>query len=240
MQESTTAFAGEPMAAKGQGKALQWIKAHLDYPHDGWCLIWPFARDKHGRGMLGANGEHYWAHRLMCEMAHGEPPTPKHTAAHTCGKGHDGCVNPRHLEWKTQAENLADCREHGTLIRHRGGNVRRLLPEQVEAIRGARGFQTQGQLAAKFGVSEGTISDIWHGRSHIGESKIPHWKPDEEDRLREAIARGLNFTQATEHVGTKSHSSVMTKTYRLGLKSGQPPNGKKSAGPSPDYSNGER
>lgn len=128
------------MGIKGHGKALMWLQNHVDYPHRDWCLIWPFARDKHGRGMLGANGEHHWAHRLMCKMAKGEPPTPEHTAAHNCGCGHDGCVNPHHLDWKTQAENLEDCRAHGTIVRHHGGNVRRLLPEQIKAIKDARGF----------------------------------------------------------------------------------------------------
>jgi transcriptional regulator with XRE-family HTH domain len=188
--------------------------------------------------MLGYNGVSYWAHRFMCSLVHGEPPTPKHTAAHSCGNGHGGCVNPHHLSWKTQAENLEDCRQHGTLVRHHGGNVRRVLPEEVRAIREARGFQTQGQLAAKFGVSEGTISDIWHGRSHNDNSKINHWKPAELEKLKDGIARGLNFTQLAAIIGRPTHS-VSTKAYRIGLKSGQPPNPKKSATPGLFVTNGE-
>ena len=227
------------MATKGEGLAKRWVLAHLDYPYKDWCLIWPFARDKHGRGMLGADGEHHWAHRFICKLAHGAPPTPDHTAAHNCGKGHDGCVNPNHLEWKTQAENLEDCRAHGTLVRHYGGNVRRLMPEQIAAIRGARGFQTQCQLAAKFGVSEGTISDIWHGRSHVGESKVPHWKPEDDERLKQAIARGYNFTEAAAYVG-RSKGATSSRAYRLGLKSGQSPIPKKTDEPGSEYSNGDR
>lgn len=226
------------MAPKGEGKAYRWILAHLDYPHKDWCLVWPFARDKHGRGMLGANGNHYWAHRLMCTLAKGEPPTPEHTAAHSCGKGHEGCVNPHHLDWKTQAENLEDCRAHGTLVRHHGGNVRRLLPEQIQAIRGARGFQTQGQLAAKFGISEGTVSDIWHGRSHRDGSKINHWDTDDIIKLRDGCARGLNFTEVAALIGRPKHA-VSTKASRLGIKSGQPPKLKKTATPILFASNGE-
>jgi transcriptional regulator with XRE-family HTH domain len=209
------------MSKKGEGKALKWLQAHVDYTHEDWCLIWPFARDKHGRGMLGVDGETRWAHRLMCKLAKGDPPTPEHTAAHSCGCGHDGCVNPRHLDWKTQAENLEDCREHGTLVRHHGGNVRRLLPEQIKAIKDARGFQTQGQLAAKFGISEGTVSDIWHGRSQIGVSKVKHCTSEEDEKIREAVRLGYNFTQMAEFVGRPAHA-VMGRTYRLGLKSGQP------------------
>lgn len=227
------------MSERGQGKAYAWLVAHKDYPHADWCLVWPFARDKHGRGMMGHNGESHWAHRFMCTLVKGEPPTPNHTAAHGCGNGHGGCINPHHLDWKTQAENLEDCRVHGTLVRHHGGNVRRVLPEEIEAIKGAQGFQTQGQLAAKFGVSEGTISDIWHGRSHTGQSKINHWKPEEDERLKQAIARGYNFRKAAEYVG-RPEKAVAARAYRIGLKSGQPPIPKKTTDTRSGYSNGER
>lgn len=223
------------MSVKGQGKALQWIHAHMNYPDDGWCLIWPYARDKHGRGMLGVNGESWWAHRLMCKLVNGDPPTPQHTAAHNCGCGHEGCVHPKHLEWKTQAENMADCRAHGTLIRHRGGNVRRLMPEQIRAIREARGFQTQCQLAAKFGVSEGTISDIWHSRSHRDGSKINHWSLEDIAKLRDGISNGMNFDQLAALIG-RAPNAVSTKAYRIGLSLGR----KKSAEVASEHSNGER
>jgi hypothetical protein len=206
------------MAAKGEGKAYKWILAHVGYSGND-CLTWPFARDKHGRGMLGYNGIHDWAHRVMCRLAKGEPPTPKHTAAHSCGKGHEGCINPRHLDWKTQAENLEDCRAHGTLVRHRGGNKRRLSPEQIQAIKDARGTATQGTLAARYSVSEGTISDIWHGRSHSRPSKIPHWTDEELRKLREAIDMGKSLREMAAYIGTKNKSSTTMKVYRLGLKS---------------------
>jgi len=205
-------------ARKGQGKAYRWIQEHAAYPHRDWCLIWPFARDKHGRGMLGYEGRTHWAHRFMCRLMHGDPPTPEHTAAHTCGNGHGGCINPHHLAWKTQAENLEDCRVHGTLIRHHGGNVRRVLPEEIRAIRDARGYQTQAQLAAKYGVSEGTISDIWHGRSHRDNSLVNHWTPEEDQKLIEALSNGLKYDDIAPLIG-RSRYSVVAHAARLGLKS---------------------
>lgn len=76
-----------------------WLEDHKDYPHD-YCLIWPFAREgRVGRGMLGHNGKSAWAHRLMCEMVRGPAPIDKPQAAHSCGNGDQGCVNPRHLSW---------------------------------------------------------------------------------------------------------------------------------------------
>jgi hypothetical protein len=206
------------MPAKGEGKSYQWILAHVDYPHDDWCLVWPFARDKHGRGMMSHDGESHWAHRFMCKLVKGEPPTPEHTAAHSCGNGHGGCINPHHLGWKTQAENLEDCREHGTLVRHHGGNVRRVMPEEIEAIKAARGFQTQGHLAAKYGVSEGTISDIWHGRSHTRQSKVPHYTPEDDAKIREAIEAGQSYREIGALIGRAPHA-VSGRVYRLGLRS---------------------
>lgn len=62
------------MATKGEGRAYQWLLDHQE--HDGdYCLIWPFYRNPNGYGMLGYNGDNHWAHRFMCELANGPPPT---------------------------------------------------------------------------------------------------------------------------------------------------------------------
>ena len=48
---------------------------------------------------------------------------------------------------------------------------------------------------------------------------------EEEDQIiRDAVARGLNFKQAGELVG-KSHRSVLMRAFRVGLKSGFRPRG---------------
>lgn len=78
------------------------------------CLIWPYSRDNHGRARIAVNGRPQQASRIVCEKAHGAPPTPKHEAAHNCGRGHLGCVNNKHLEWKTHAENQADMIGHNS------------------------------------------------------------------------------------------------------------------------------
>ena len=108
---------------KGKGKTFAWLIARVDYQGDD-CLPWPFCRDgRVGRGRMGHEGKRPWAHRLMCELAHGPPPTPKHQAAHECGKGHYGCVNPRHLAWKTNSENQLDRRKNGNMLRNPHGRT---------------------------------------------------------------------------------------------------------------------
>lgn len=69
------------------------------------CVLWPFARAQNGYPELRYRGKSTRAHRLMCQMAHGEPPASHYEASHTCDRGHLGCVNPRHLVWETHADN---------------------------------------------------------------------------------------------------------------------------------------
>jgi transposase len=148
---------GGPRPVKGRGKGYLWLLAHVDYQGDE-CLPWPFSVDRRvGRGMVGYNGATYWAHRFMCELAHGKPPTPKHQAAHECGKGHYGCVNPRHLKWKTNSENQLDRRRNGNMLRNRNGPRPTLTEAQIDEILSLKGKMTQVAIAKKFGVSLGCV-----------------------------------------------------------------------------------
>lgn len=149
---------------KGKGAAYRWLLEHVN--HQGRaCLPWPFCREaRSGRGLLGYNGQQHWAPRLMCELAHGKPPTPKHEAAHECGKGHYGCVNPRHLKWKTTSQNQLDRRKTGAVLRNRYGNKSVLKPETIAAIIELKGKKPQTQVAKMFGVSLGCVQYWQHER----------------------------------------------------------------------------
>jgi hypothetical protein len=134
----------------------EWIEAHKGYPHD-WCLIWPFARDgRVGRGSMNGRGARRseWAHRVMCEMVHGDAPPDRPQAAHTCGNGHKGCVNPRHLVWKNNSENQRDRAKHG---RFQPQWKKRFTPSMIEELRSLRPQMTQMELAERFECSLGTV-----------------------------------------------------------------------------------
>lgn len=154
------------MGQRGKGYGIAFLREHLN-DSDGPCLIWPLSRNPNGYGMLGFERKSYWAHRFMCEMVHGPAPTTEYEAAHSCGKGHEGCVHPRHLSWKTPSQNALDSRKHGT---HSGRNPwgwkGSLSRNQVAEMWSLKGRMTQDKIAAKFGVSASTVRDIYLGRSH--------------------------------------------------------------------------
>lgn len=145
----------------GEGRA--WLKAHENYAEDD-CLPWPFGRGKNGYGQIWINGKRITAHREMCVAVHGAPPTGKHEASHSCGKGHLGCCNPRHLAWKTKVENEADKIIHGTSNRGERNPRAKLTRAEIVEIRSASNTP-RNLLAKKFGVKRGTIMDIRSGRS---------------------------------------------------------------------------
>jgi hypothetical protein len=219
------------MAIRGKGKCYQWLLDNQG--HDGdHCLIWPFYRNPNGYGQFGHLGEGYWAHRFMCGLVNGPPPTPKHEAAHSCGNGKHGCAHPKHVSWKTTSENLLDCRQHGTQRRSRRATEGRLTAEMVLQIRALKGHKTQSEIAIAFGVSDPTIRDIFLGRSHARPPKVNFYTPDEDLKIRDAISRGCNFAEIGRLVG-RSSQAVSGRAYRLGLKSGQPAQSRDPGQPPP-------
>lgn len=140
---------------EGAGKHKAWVREHLDYPHD-WCLLWPFSR---GEGKTTQFGRGINLPRFMCEYRNGPPPTVKHQAAHSCGRGHDGCANPNHLSWKTNSENQLERYQHSGVTKRA-----KLTPEQVDEIRALKDRARVPDIAKQFGVSEVTIRSIHAGK----------------------------------------------------------------------------
>lgn len=127
------------------------------------CVLWPFeGSTAHGYGHLVINKRTVKAHRHMCKMAHGEPPSPKRHAAHKCGKRL--CVNPRHLYWATAAQNAADKLAHGTHLRGSSVGNSKLTESEVLAIKSLIPTMLQRDIAARFGVSRRMISAIKQGK----------------------------------------------------------------------------
>lgn len=129
------------------------------------CLIWPYSRSEGGYGLIWRDVRMERVCRLVCEEDKGTPPTPEHEAAHSCGKGHLGCVTRRHLSWKTHAENMADTLVHGTHSRGERSTSAKLTEVQVREIRSLKGKFTQKQVSEKYGISPTNVSAIQAGKA---------------------------------------------------------------------------
>lgn len=155
---------GDPLTTKKtpSGDATRFFReVVVPYAGDD-CLTWPFKRGKNGYGHLGVDRRMQLVHRLACEAVNGPPPTPEHQAAHTCGKGRDGCCNPKHLRWATAKENTADKNAHGTMLRGSDNGWAKLTEADVRQVRALRGKLSQRKLAAMFGVSQAHVWRLHH------------------------------------------------------------------------------
>lgn len=147
------------------GKAMRWIMEHVNHSGDE-CLIWPYARTKAGYpNIRKANGSYAVASRVMCEQAHGKPGYESMEAAHSCGNGHLGCMNPGHLSWKTKKDNEKDKLIHGT---HRNGDKSesaKLNWDIVRSIRKDALSMRNCDIARKYGIDPRHTHKIIQNRS---------------------------------------------------------------------------
>lgn len=115
-------------------------------------------------------------HRFSYEFYRGEIPKGKYVC-HICDN--PLCVNPEHLFLGTQFENMQDCIKKGRFTKHKPTDFERQMHTQlmrginnpkakltsVQVIEIYRDIlSSNGELAAKFGVSRSTISRIKTGK----------------------------------------------------------------------------
>lgn len=156
---------GDPLLTKTapDGEGLKLL--HSLVGHKGAeCVIWPFSKNE-GYGQTYYCGEVMGAHRVMCILEHGPPPTDKHHAAHGCGNGGEGCISPDHLRWATPKENIGDKKVHGREARGESRPCAKLRePDVLEIIR-MDGLIPAAHLARKYGVASTTIRAIQTGKT---------------------------------------------------------------------------
>jgi hypothetical protein len=170
-------------ANKGKGKGIAFARAALSYEGTE-CLIWPFNRGAYGYGSFSVDGELWYAHRWVCEQVNGPAPTPEHQAAHDCGRGHDGCIHPRHLLWKTPLENSQDKILHGTTNIGPGRRRNKLTPDQVDEIRQITTIAEQNEAATRYGVSSSLIRKIIYGKAWQPTKPWKHFSDEDVRRIR--------------------------------------------------------
>lgn len=149
------------------GESLGWLfDVALMHQDEYACLKWPFLRNDSGYGTIWYKGRNRLAHRIICQKFNGKPPTKEHLACHTCGKGHEGCVNQHHLYWGTHKQNSADSAKHGTRARGENNGASKLTDKIVRRIihLADKGWPNK-RIAREFGVSLVTIFNIRTGKT---------------------------------------------------------------------------
>lgn len=134
----------------GEEKNRFWSKVSKG---DG-CWIFRGCRDKWGYAHHGIKGKRRQAHRLAYEFTNGPIPAGQ-LVLHTCDN--PPCCNPTHLFLGTDADNMLD------KVRKGRDNTATITAEQVREIREALKnpyHGIQNELARKYGVRNGVISDI--------------------------------------------------------------------------------
>lgn len=152
---------GDPHAGRvANGEPDRFLREEvLTYDGDE-CIFWPYAHDGHGYPRMNVDGKLVGVHRMVCKEVNGPPPGDDYDAAHSCGKGHLGCLTKRHLSWKTRSENFADKEDHGTVVRGEAVHNAKLTEDKVRAIRALQGKKTQKQIAAMFGITSSWVGMI--------------------------------------------------------------------------------
>lgn len=128
------------------------------------CLIWPFHRMDNGYATRRRGVGSKLVHRQACEERHGPPPDPDLLALHSCGNGHLGCVNPKHLRWGTRKDNGQDAVVLGEIAFGERHYAAKKTAAQVREIRALRGVMRNKDVAAKYGIGSSHVSAIWAGR----------------------------------------------------------------------------
>jgi len=162
------------------GAAKQFIKDAAKSGGDE-CITFPFYRGETGYGWMRAEGKNLGAHVYVALLAHGPKPTPKHQACHTCGKGHEGCVNPRHIYWGTKGDNMRDAYRHGVAFGGKYGRTGEEAPgcrysdDQIQEVRRALDMgEKQTAIASRFGLSQSHVSRIKNGTRNQPSPAAPH------------------------------------------------------------------
>jgi hypothetical protein len=157
---------GDPLVrGTAPGEAQRYLE-HVVMPYDGdGCLIWPFAKSGGGYGAMQDEGQMHPVSRIVCIRAHGPPPTPRHEAAHSCGRGHLGCVAKRHVSWKTAVENTSDKHLHGTVRKGTSHPNAKLTEADVREILRLNGEKSHTEIAAQFGIGQSYVSRIVRGEA---------------------------------------------------------------------------
>lgn len=131
------------------------------------CVYWPYARNAAGYAVFGKKRgaiRSAIVARVACEIVHGTPADRSLEAAHSCGNGHLGCINPAHVTWKTSRENKADQIIHGTRNRGDRNGRSKISSAVAQKILEMAVSRRNIDIALEVGLDPSTVSMIVRGK----------------------------------------------------------------------------
>jgi hypothetical protein len=132
---------------------IPWLLSAISAPSDD-CLEWPGRLNSYGYGIFRIKRQYHYAHRYACEHAHG-PPIGR-LALHSCDN--PACVNPKHLRWGTDADNVRDAEMRNRICRGAKKPSAKLTEQQARAIFLSR--DPIAKISASYGIGQSTVSKI--------------------------------------------------------------------------------
>lgn len=151
---------GKPVSSTGRGVLLSFVRKAVNSKTDK-CIIWPYGKTSGGYGVVVYNGKQVPAHRLSLRLKTGANP-PDKVAAHKPVVCHNrACINPSHIRWATQRENVMDRIMDGTMNRGVTSPNAKLTRKDVVAIKSSN--LNTVQLASLYPVTQSVISEIKRG-----------------------------------------------------------------------------
>jgi hypothetical protein len=128
------------------------------------CALWPFPLDTDGYGRVWDGARTWPAHRLALILHTGHDPGPALLACHAPVVCHArACINPQHLRWATNHENIADRRLDGTTARGSRIGLAKLTEADVRAIRADP--RPASAVARAYGIGTSTVNNVRYRRT---------------------------------------------------------------------------
>lgn len=127
------------------------------------CLVWTASTRPDGYGQVGSGKKNCAAHRASYAATFG--PIPENMCVlHSCDNRR--CIEPKHLNLGTRADNTADMVAKGRAGGAKGEkhSKAKLSNDEVLAIRGLRHLG-RIEVSRMFGVDESSIRSIWSGKT---------------------------------------------------------------------------
>lgn len=176
----------------------------------GECWEWQSSTlISNGYGAFSFRKKKRYAHRVSYELHHGPIPNGMFVC-HSCDNRK--CCNPAHLFLGTNSDNVDDMMQKDrNAYGEKSGHAVLREGDVIEIRRLAAGGIRYKDLADRFNVSEGSISDAVGGRTwkHVTQLSAfrKNYKPTSNDvlQMHSMIASGMSYRAVSRAFGTSHH-----------------------------------